>query len=161
MSVLLVVLVAVACGSEWVLTPFGSRLRECTVEASSVTSLESGVLLVDGKKHIVPSICHSEMSWKRKNKAASRSLSNVTCSQLPCNDWLDNAGWLTKQTVRGFAGKYIVSQEKHFLLLCFVEIDLLFRCHSFLWSQTIHRKLSSIFLDLKTQVSCCFCALIF
>jgi hypothetical protein len=103
-------LICVVASSNWVLTPFGHRLRQCVVQASSV-EVWRGNLLLDGKtRFAVPPECHSESSWKRSGSArrGKQQQANITCGSLPCDDWLSNAGSLTPQTWRGFSGDYLV-----------------------------------------------------
>ncbi len=115
MLLVVVAVLSVAAASEFVATPFGLRLRQCVTTASVVhEQAEPGVLLLDRRvRTVVPAVCRTEASWQRapKTRTAPWGPDNYTCASLPCNDWLDNAGWMDeKATLRGFAGIYMPPQ---------------------------------------------------
>jgi len=122
--------------SKLVSTPFGKRHEDCVLEVpeGSVTSEENGRLkvshpLLGETWHEVPAICHDEQYQPAKRAAprtpawgAKCDLDDTpkecqcdsppcTCSALPCNSWIDNAGfWTHPQAIGGFSSVYTVPQ---------------------------------------------------
>jgi hypothetical protein len=92
-------------------TPFGVRDVGCTLEVPHGTFVdedEHGLLLshpLHGTwRHKAP------MGCGQNNKVPPAS-SNITCASLPCNNWIDNAGWQQSESstpIGGFSAKYLV-----------------------------------------------------
>jgi len=92
-------------------TPFGPVEDGCTVEVPHGTHVDEddhGNLVLSHPalgtwRHAAPSHCRAPP----RRPAAS----NVTCDSLPCNNWIDNAGWqqATGATpIGGFSANYLV-----------------------------------------------------
>lgn len=94
------------CSCARVQTPFGMRNAECVVEVPSGTIVEEG----DGGLHLThtalgtwfhktPSTCMSEQSGGNQPERSSGGNQSCnsppcTCDSLPCNNWIDNAGFM-------------------------------------------------------------------
>ena len=106
---------------KYVPTPFGLRLEECIIKAgknSKIVQKNFGkTIVVDQIERVVPEVCHREESWirneQKKNFVENSNWgpSNYTCNSLPCNDWMDNAGWLSSgYDLRAFSSFYVAPQ---------------------------------------------------
>ena len=92
-------------------TPFGAVPEGCTVEVPHGTHVEEdaqGLRLshptLGTWHHAAPSHCSEPL--RRRRHASS-----ITCDSLPCNNWIDNAGWQqpTGATATGgFSSNYVV-----------------------------------------------------
>jgi hypothetical protein len=89
-------------------TPFGEVADGCTVSVPHGTHVEEGT---DGLLLSHPTLGE----WEHKRPAHCTSLPSraapVTCSSLPCNNWIDNAGWMQPNATRpigGFSATYSV-----------------------------------------------------
>lgn len=97
------------------ITPFGSVADGCTVQVPHGTHVdedEHGLVLWHPEhgswKHKAPSHCQAPRPSPQRN---SNGGSNVTCSSLPCNNWIDNAGWQQPKgatPIGGFSATYLV-----------------------------------------------------
>lgn len=117
---------------ELIPTPGGGlRPRECVLEVphgSHVAEIRDGTALLITHRatntavakqsvHVVPEICHDALyqGWYQgvpANKTCD--VPPCTCSQLPCNNWVDNAGLFPKDSagadvgIGGFSSVYTV-----------------------------------------------------
>ena len=96
--------------SSLVSTPFGLRPKECVLEVPSGSHVEEDLLTDDlvithpihgTWRHKAAESCSSHAySPKPHHLLASPSRSGscqdppCTCNSLPCNNWIDNAGWM-------------------------------------------------------------------
>ena len=91
-------------------TPFGVVDDGCTLEVPHGTYVdedEHGLVLshraLGSWRHSPPSHC--------KPPQPLPATSNITCSSLPCNNWIDNAGWQQLKgatPIGGFSADYLV-----------------------------------------------------
>ena len=108
-----VLLALAAVAATEVRTPFGTVADGCTLEVPHGTHVdedETGLVLshptLGSWRHEAPAHCHMPRRALRKN-----SDDNVTCSALPCNNWIDNAGWQQAKgdkPIGGFSATYLV-----------------------------------------------------
>jgi hypothetical protein len=92
-------------------TPFGTVPEGCTVEVPHGTHVEEdaqGLRLshptLGTWHHAAPSHCSEPL--RRRRHASS-----ITCDSLPCNNWIDNAGWQQPTgatAIGGFSSNYVV-----------------------------------------------------
>ena len=87
-------------------TPFGDAADGCTVKVPHGTHVEEGT---DGLLLSHPTLG----KWEHVSPAHCRLQSSapVTCSSLPCNNWIDNAGWMQPNgttPLGGFSATYTV-----------------------------------------------------
>ena len=101
-------------------TPFGLVARGCTLEVPTGTLVnedEHGLRLdhrtLGSWHHTPPSHCrqHSATAATATTTAAHATKKNITCSSLPCNNWIDNAGFqqaVGAVPIGGFSATYLV-----------------------------------------------------
>ena len=93
-----------------VLTPFGLRPKECVLEVPSGSHVEEDLLTNDlvithpmhgTWRHAAAESCSSRTyapkprrSFANPHKTGSCQDPPCTCDSLPCNNWIDNAGWM-------------------------------------------------------------------
>jgi len=95
-----------------VATPFGLVAEGCTLEVphnTLVEELEDGLALshpqLGSWRYRTPVHCGAETG------APARASTPITCTSLPCNNWIDNAGWQQPAgatPIGGFSSKYLV-----------------------------------------------------
>jgi len=100
-----------------VTTPFGRVAEGCTLEVPHGTLVEEaadGVALYHPAhgswQHRTPAHCGA-LASPSPHAAASNGSAPITCTSLPCNNWIDNAGWQQPDgatPIGGFSSKYIV-----------------------------------------------------
>lgn len=100
-----VVCIALAVPPAYILTPYGWRHRDCVLQGLRNVVFNGGdELTVDGRLFKVPAFCHTKESWWGPD--------DYTCTALPCNDWMDNAGYMIPEPLkgpffRGFSADYV------------------------------------------------------
>jgi len=96
-------------------TPFGGEVAEhCVYEVPSGTLVDedaTGLVLSHPEhgswRHTPSAPCTSPLTHRRKADP-------ITCSDLPCNNWIDNAGWQQPAgatPIGGFSARYNVPQS--------------------------------------------------
>lgn len=123
MIVLLLLLRSIAEGvvalkeGDFLVTPFGMRPRECVLE------VPSGAVVEETEGETVR-VTVGETSWEHTPSPRCRNLSTsfsstglsdpscqkppCTCSALPCNNWIDNAGSMNmKRFIGGMSATYL------------------------------------------------------
>ena len=96
------------------ITPFGSVEPGCSLEVPHGTHVDEdgeGLILSHPTlgvwRHKAPEHCQSPL----RERLFSTDGSNVTCGSLPCNNWIDNAGWQQPKgatPIGGFSATYLV-----------------------------------------------------
>ena len=112
---------ATLASADHVRTPFGVVAADCTLEVphgTHVSEDENGLVLSHPElgtwTHVAPAHCGTppRASKPRASDSDARgNSSNVTCSSLPCNNWIDNAGWQQAKgdtPIGGFSATYLV-----------------------------------------------------
>ena len=112
-----------ASNSAYVATPFGFRLEECVLSVPSgsrVRETESGtvsVMSINGDfeafEYVPPASCHDEVSWSNVgNYTKDCDQTPCTCDSLPCNNWINNAGYFPRdKKIAGFSSVYTVPEN--------------------------------------------------
>jgi hypothetical protein len=107
-----------------VATPFGLRAEECVLEVPSgctVRETDRGTVSVVSRtgefeafEYVPPSFCH-EVDDGLKNINDKRACDEppCTCDALPCNNWINNAGYFppTDRAIGGFSSIYTVPES--------------------------------------------------
>ena len=95
--------VARIVASSLVLTPFGFRPKECVLEVPSGSHVEEDSLTNElvithpthgTWRHPAAESCSSLKYAPKSRISFASSKRKITCDSLPCNDWIDNAGWM-------------------------------------------------------------------
>ena len=106
-------LLSVATAADWLIVPGGHRRAECVHGVSNNAHVEahpdgSSAILVTtpegaSSRHEVAAICHTAESWRHPDAGQAKqriigsppscNVSPCTCDALPCNNWIDNAGY--------------------------------------------------------------------
>ena len=124
--VLVTLVLTVICDVDIVRTPFGDKPVECVLEVPHGARVEDHpdgtaavlVTLLDGSsfRHESPPICKMHAVAEAGMDGATTSDMSCneppcTCTSLPCNNWIDNAGSMnTERLIGGMSAVYVTPE---------------------------------------------------
>ena len=122
MIIFLILQIVEVISARYVATPFGLRLEECVLSVpsgSQVRETERGTVSVTSRagdfeafEYEPPKSCHVEkLSVGNYTKDCDEP--PCTCDSLPCNNWINNAGYFPpdKREIGGFSSVYTVPKN--------------------------------------------------